>query len=101
MPNAVEAEFLREIQEVIKMYKAFGEPTPNTMSLLENNNPIDAAKMLVNKKIIHRDFKEFIRMGRERYTIEYLVADSRFLTLFNIPDRANANWRIRQAKEGF
>jgi hypothetical protein len=99
MPNAVEAEFFREIQEVIQIYRVFGEPTPNTMSLLENNDPIEAAKIIVNKKIIHRDFKEFIQMGRERYTIEYLVADPRFLTLFNIPDRANANWRIRQAKE--
>ena len=101
MPNAVEAEFLREIQEVVKEYKKIGEPTPNTIRLLENNNPIDAAKIIVNKKIIHKDFKEFIRLGRERFTIEYLVADPRFLTLFNIPDRANANWRMRQAKEDF
>jgi hypothetical protein len=90
-------EFSRAVDELLIEYKKFGEPTPGTISKFENGSYVEAAKEIVKEINLDENFRIYIRMGLEHFTIEHLVTDPRFLTLFTITDRSNAIRRLRGA----
>jgi hypothetical protein len=100
MDNAVKAEFYRAVEILVHEYRTIGEPTENLMAIL-NENPAATAKIIACRKELDNGFITLVRSGLEHLTVEHLVTDSRFLTLFTITERTSANSRIRRAKENF
>jgi hypothetical protein len=100
MDDATQAEFYRAVEVLLHEYRMIGEPTENLIAVL-NESPSATAKIIACRKELDPHFITFVRSGLEHLTIEHLVTDSRFLTLFTITERAGANSRIRRAKENF
>ena len=100
MDDAVRTEFYRAVEVLVHEYRMIGEPTENLMAILKED-PAAIAKIIACRKELDQYLIRFVRSGLEHLTIEHLVTDSRFLTLFTITERASANSRIRRAKDNF
>lgn len=65
--------------------------------MLETSHPVEVAKRLVVSGDFQEGFKSMISMGRPNLTVESIMLDDQFASLFTPEERVAAKWRLDTA----
>ncbi|MEI7843864.1 MAG: hypothetical protein WCI39_12640 [Gallionellaceae bacterium] len=96
--NNLEAEFTRRFKDAIKQSNELGYPPTRIEQMLATLGAVNTAKRLVIQSEIHVGFIQMAGIGRKDLTIESLLLEPQFQTLFTEDERFAAQWRLDQVK---
>ena len=90
--------FSRRVWEAIKESKELGYHPTYFIQMLENSDPVSVAKMLVKSGEIQEGLKRLSELGRCDLSIESIMLETEFDTLFSQEEKKAAKWRLSQLK---
>lgn len=87
-------EFLAEIKSAVgKCYDLDYAPT-RFEQMIEASHPVEVAKSFVTSGEFQYGFKELNKMGKPELTVEGIMLQKKYSSLFTTPELAAAKWRL-------
>lgn len=91
--------FFNAINRSIEESKNLGYEPTIFLQMIQNKHPVEVVKRLVISGDMQTGFTNLIQLGRPELTIESILLEERFTTLFTNQEREAARWRLNQANQ--
>ena len=93
------AQFTDRLREISRAAEELGHSEAAFNEMLERHGSISAVEKLIVSGDIQAGLRFMIRAGRPDLTVEYVVCEARFRSLFPAAVRAAARWRLHCATQ--
>ena len=87
-------QFLAEIKSAVRQCYDLGYAPTRFEQMIENSHPVEVAKIFVTSGEFQYGFKELSKMGRPELTVEGIMIQEKFGSLFSKPELTAAQWRL-------
>jgi hypothetical protein len=95
--NPLEAEFEQRLYDAIRESISLGYSPARIETMLKNYGGVKLAKRLVVSGEIQSGIKTIKAMGHPELSIESIMLEPKFSSLFSEGERAAAQWRLDNA----
>ena len=92
----LEADFLKRLQDAFNKAHVLGYNTTTIQRMLETRGGVVLAKTLVVEGQIHGGLKALAKLGRKDLTIESIMLEPQFASLFSTQELDAAKFRLGQ-----
>ena len=87
-------DFEKALRSAISQCYAIGYQPTILEGMINTSNPVDVAKKLVLSGEFQHGIRELTKLGRQDLTIEAIMQETRFSSLFTIDEISAASWRL-------
>lgn len=87
-------EFKAEIQSAVRQCYELGYAPTRFEQMIENSHPVEVAKKFIISGEFQDGFKKLNNMGKAELTIESIMLQSKFSSLFSSQELEAARWRL-------
>ncbi|MGQ2966372.1 hypothetical protein [Methylophilus sp.] len=87
-------EFLAEIKSAVSKCYELGYAPTRFEQMIESNHPVEVAKKFVLSGEFQYGFKELNKLGKPELTIESIMLQPKFSSLFTFFELDAAKWRL-------
>ncbi|MCE2027446.1 hypothetical protein [Sessilibacter corallicola] len=88
-------EFLSEIKSAVRQCYELGYAPTRFEKMITESHPVEVAKSFVVSGEFQYGFKELNKMGRPELTVEGIMSQDKYKTLFTPDELAAAKWRLK------
>jgi hypothetical protein len=92
-----EVELLDKFKDSISQSRSLGYNPSEFERMLNDYGAVGVAKRLIKSGDIQSGFKALISLGRKDLTMEAIMLDEHFKSLFTVAELEAAKWRLEQA----
>ncbi|MFA5015188.1 MAG: hypothetical protein WC549_06580 [Actinomycetota bacterium] len=94
----LEDEFNNDMLDIYEKAKVYKYYATRYLQMVRRRGGLEAAKILINKKITPTGFNELVKLGRTDLSVEALVASDKYkeLKYFTDEDRRKASDRLQE-----
>jgi hypothetical protein len=92
-----ENELLERFADSISQSRSLGYNPSEFERMLQAYGAVGVAKRLIKSGEIQSGFKALINLGRADLTMEAIMLEEQFKSIFTLQELAAAKWRLQQA----
>ena len=90
----IREEFSGRLRSAMDECASLGYPPSRIRQMFDASHPVEVAKRLVVSGYFQDGFRAVIGMGRPDLTVESIMLEERFSTLFTVQELKAARWRL-------
>lgn len=87
-------EFLAEIKSAVGQCYDLGYAPTRFEQMIETSHPVEVAKRFVTSGEFQYGFKELNKLGKPELTVEGIMSQPKYCSLFTAPELTAAKWRL-------
>lgn len=92
----LEAEFADRLHDAIRQAQGLGYNPSRFEQMLAELGALRLAKKLITAPDIQDGLKAMTKLGRKDLTLESIMLEAKFKSLFSVDELAAAQWRLSQ-----
>ena len=92
----LEEKFGERLWNTVRTARELGYPPITFERMLRDHSPVTVAKRLIASGDIQSGFKELVKLGRKDLTLESIMLEAEFRSLFSRGEIEAAEWRLGQ-----
>lgn len=91
---AINDDFKAEVESAIRQCCDLGYNPTRFQQMIHDQHPVTVAKRLVTSSEFQHGFKELNKMGRPELTVEGIMVQEKYKSLFTRSEIEAAKWRL-------
>ena len=95
--NKLESEFSARLRDAIRKSHDLGYHPTRFEQMLDEQGALGLARKLIKSGEIQDGFKAVVKLGRKDLTMESIMLEPKFKSLFSPGELDAATWRLSQA----